>query len=396
MSRSTKLGVMISSKCETKFPTGTGRKLSDIRKDLKKEIEEIIIGGSQLFEVWINEETPPKGGKWDSWDVCMQAAKDSDIMIVITNGEAGWASNRGDVGVCHAEMMTALSSAPAKVRLIALQNVSITDDDEGQRNKRFQDELESQSLFRGGEVTEESMLKSRVFEALSDAVVCLVQAGSADAARGKYHSGGALDWSRLDFRSRRDEMVKVVRTALRERISAREENGRVFVKLQGVDVLVEVHALPAAFTIGPARELVGQPFLRDHELSSYLNDGVGGPLHVIACHRSATENQAVKLLGFPDATIVSTPFGIFVADPVQNVQFAFITNCRDESNTRHGVQRFFDWLGQTKEEVNVVQRALSRAEIVRVVAKVQSPKHESTPVSSSKRNTRTAKPERRK
>ena len=52
----------------------------------------------------------------------------------------------------------------------------------------------------------------------------------------------------------------------------------------------------------------------------------GGPVHVIACHKTATESQAARLLGFPDATLVSAPFGIFAADPVQKVQFAFITN----------------------------------------------------------------------
>jgi hypothetical protein len=132
--------------------------------------------------------------------------------------------------------------------------------------------------------------------------------------------------------------------------------------------------------------MVGQPFLRDHELSQSLEAEVGGPLHVIACHRTATESQAVKLLGFPDATIVSAPFGVFVADPVQKVQFAFITNCRDEANTRHGVQRFFEWLRQTNEEANVANRAKSRAHIVRAVAQVQNaPAVSATPASSKRK-----------
>jgi len=116
-----------------------------------------------------------------------------------------------------------------------------------------------------------------------------------------------------------------------------------------------------------------------------LGDGVGGPLHVIACHRKATESQAAKLLGFPDATIVSSPFGVFVADPVQKVQFAFITNCRDDANTRHGVQRFFEWLRQTNEEANVAHRAKARAHIVRAVAQVQGTSAAATGASRSKR-----------
>jgi hypothetical protein len=349
-----------------------GRKLSDIRKDLKRNIEAMDIAGRKGFEVWINESTPPQGGTWDSWDVCIEAVKDCDILLVISNGEAGWAENGGEVGICHAEMMTGLSLSPAKVRLIVLPNVPIVADADGQRNQRFQREVTRQSLFRGGVVNDETALNSRVFEALHDAVISLAQAGVKDATKGKYHSGAALDWSRLDFRARRDQMVAVVQESLRARPGSGEAEGRTLVALGGLQVLTDVHAIPAAMTIGPAREMVGQPFLRDHEFAHSLRGVVGGPLHIIACHRTVTESQAAKLLGFPDATIVSAPFGVFVADPVQKVQLAFITNCRDETNTRHGVQRFFEWLQQTNEEANVAQRAKARAHIVRAVAEVQN------------------------
>jgi hypothetical protein len=372
---------MLSSKCEVDFPLASGRQLSDIRRELKGAIEKMEIAGKKAFEVWINEVAPPSGGTWDSWDVCMEAVKACDILIVVSNGDAGWAANAGEIGICHAEMMTGLSLAPAKVRLIALPNLAITEDAAGTRNSRFQDELNKQSLFRGGTVKDEKSLKSRVCEALHDAVVTLAQAGVGDAAKGKYSNGAALDWTRLDFSARRNQMVAVVRHALLTRPGSKEVDGRVLLQLNGIDVLVEPHAIPAALTVGPAREMVGQPFLRDHELAASLQGAVGGPLHVIACQKTATESQAAKLLGFPDATIVVAPFGVFVADRVQNVQFAFITNCRDESNTRYSVQRFFQWLSQTQEEAAVAERALGRARIVRVVADVLTGGASSPPAS---------------
>ena len=134
-------------------------------------------------------------------------------------------------------------------------------------------------------------------------------------------------------------------------------------------MLIVPHAIPAAISVGPAKEMVGQPFLRDHELHRVLKDDRGGPVHIIACNKSATESQAIKLLGFPDATVVTTPFGVFVADNIQKVQFAFIVNCRDEATTRHGAQRFFEWLSQTGEEAFVAERAGARARIVRAIAK---------------------------
>ena len=43
----------------------------------------------------------------------------------------------------------------------------------------------------------------------------------------------------------------------------------------------------------------------------------------------------------PAITLVMVPFSVFSADPVQNMQFAFISNCRDETTTYHGAQRAF-------------------------------------------------------
>jgi hypothetical protein len=373
MAKSSKLRVMISSRCNDPFPSGAATTLTDIRRALKTEIEAMEIAGKKAFEVWINEETDPQGGTWDSWDVCLEAVKDCDILLVISNGNAGWADGAGSIGICHAEMMTGLSTAPGKVRLIALDNIPVTKDDAGKRNKRFQDEMTKQSLFRGGTVSTIDDLKKRVKDALHDAVIALTQAGVGEAARGRFHSGAALDWSRLDFSKRQAEMVRVLRDALLARKGSVEDSGKVFVKMDGQEVLTEPHAIPAALTVGPARELVGQPFLRDHLLASSFKGKRCGPLHIIACHKTATESQAAKLLGFPDATFVTAPFGVFVADPVQKVQFAFLTNCRDEANTRHGLQRFMEWLSQTGEETLLAQRAQARTRIVLAIAREAKP-----------------------
>jgi len=121
-------------------------------------------------------------------------------------------------------------------------------------------------------------------------------------------------------------------------------------------------------TVASAREMVGQPFLRDYESADLLKGERGGPIHLIACHRSVTEAQAAKQLGFPDATIVSPAFGVYVADNIQKIQMVFIANCRDETSTRHGVQRFFEWLEQSGEAKLLSDRAASRARIVQAIA----------------------------
>ena len=371
MAKSSKLRVMISSRNNDIFPVKPpGRPLSDIRKDLKTELENLTVFGKNIFEVWINESVPPQGGTWDSWDTCMLAVNDCDILIVLSNGDAGWAQSAGEIGICHAELMTGLSRSPGKVRLIELGNIAIAKNAEGERNQRFQNYVKKQSLFRGGTVKTEIELKERVREAILDAVVSLAQAGVREFGKGRFHSGDALDWSRLDFKARQAEMRRVLREAMRLRTGSADDDTNLIIKLGGLQVVVVPDAIPAAFSVSAAREMVGQPFLRDHELSAVLSKGKrGGPVHVIGCHKTATETQASKLLGFPDATIVSGPFGVFVADNIQKVQFAFIVNCRDETTTRHGVQRFFEWLNQTGEDLLVAERAQARARIVQAVAK---------------------------
>jgi hypothetical protein len=370
MALSQNIRVMISSRCKDQFPFGLKNSptLSKIREELKDEIERQELFGKKAFEVWINEKAPPSGGTWDSWDTCLKAVRDCDILIVLYNGNAGWANEAGDLGICHDELNTAYSTAPGKIRLIALPAIPVDSSDTGKRNKRFQDYVDTQSPFRGGEVNTVEELKQRVREALADAVVTLTQNGVLETSRGRSYSGQALDWDRMNFAQRRDAIVSVMRDAVTERKNAREENGNAFLQIGKQLVLFVFHAVPAAMSVAAAREMVGQPFLKDYVYEKSLEGKRGGPVHLIGCHKTVTEAQAMKLLGFPDATVVSTPFGVYVADNIQKIQLVLLASCRDDANTRHGVQRFFEWLAQTGEGTLLAQRAAARARIVKSVA----------------------------
>jgi len=94
-------------------------------------------------------------------------------------------------------------------------------------------------------------------------------------------------------------------------------------------------AISGPYVFAEAREGVNQLFLRDYEHATELGRDRLGPMHMITCHRPATEGQAVRQLGFPNATVVSTPFGVYVADKIQKIQLAFLSNCRDPTSTRY-------------------------------------------------------------
>ena len=359
-----RLRVMISSRCNDRFD---GAKLSILRGRLTEELEAAELFGNALFEVWTNEKAPPADGAGDSTDVCHKAVDDADILLVLYNGNAGWASSAPGIGICHSEMMRGMNSAAGKVRLISLGTIADggRDVDQTARNKRFQDYVATYNLFRGGMVTTADDAVARAKEAVFDAVHSLARLGVRESRKGKFHTGEALAWSSLNFADRQLRIVETLSSAFAERPKAVQDGKHVTIPVAGKSVMFVIHGVPAALTVAAAREMVGRPFLQDHQLVSTLGRAAG-PVHVIGCQKSATETQAAALLGFPDATIISAPFGIYVVDPVQKVQFLFLQSCRDQTTTRFSAQRFFEWLAQSGEDVTLASNATSRADYTRL------------------------------
>jgi hypothetical protein len=202
-------------------------------------------------------------------------------------------------------------------------------------------------------------------DALQDAVASMVHLG-VNNSRG-WDTGAPFDWSRLDYAQRKSAMETVLHASLRSEGAEKAGSARIH-KLENERVFFCCHAVSAAMTVPAAREMVGRPFLRDHELFGLMSGPIQGPVHVIACQKGVTENQAVSLLGFPDATIVTPAFGVYVADNVQKIQLVLLVNCRDESSTPYAVQRFFDWLVRSGEAKFLAARAKDRKAIIAAIA----------------------------
>jgi hypothetical protein len=141
----------------------------------------------------------------------------------------------------------------------------------------------------------------------------------------------------------------------------------------GTRLLARLDAIPAALTVAAARELVGQPFLRDHLYASALDQSrLPGIVHLIACHRGVTEAQALRMQGTPDAVAIASDFGIFVADHVQKTQLVLLAQCSDITAIALALRRFAEWLSQSREEARVVARAQSRQRILAVLSEEQT------------------------
>jgi hypothetical protein len=356
---------MVSSRCLDKFPASSTVELSDVRRRLKDRIEKVKLFGQRIFSVWINEDAPAAPGQ-DSWDACMQQVDKCDILLVLYNGNAGWTAQGGDVGICHGEFQRAYERVPAKVYPIQLGSSADVRTYRGEVNGRFQTYVETANLFRGSAKTENELFQVAE-ETLLHAIANLVELGGRETRRGRYYLGEALEWSKLDYTHREALISNVIKKALLDDGALAVSERLITHKVGDAQVLFKLHGVPASLAVSSARELVGRPFLKDHELADQLKQRAG-PIHLIGCNRTVTETQAASLLGFPDAIIVAGPFGIYVSDDVQKVQFVLLANCRDESLTRIALQRFTQWLSQSGEGPRVAERAKARSRIVKAIA----------------------------
>jgi hypothetical protein len=371
----TSIRVMISSRSRQSFPyKGKNTSLlSEVREDLVAMIKAEPLFEQPLFEPWINE--PAAAATRDIWDECMAQVQKADILIAIYSGDAGWAKEGGEIGICHAELDKALNSARGKVRILQVEPLApLRKGADGKRDQLFRDFVQREQSFTGTPCKNGEELIALCRLTLRETVAQMLRLGVREASRGKSYIGEALDWTRLDFRTRQQRMESVLTETLLERYKGdrlQNLNG-VTLTVLGKELLVMCSAIPGAYSIPEARESANQVFLHDWQYASVLKSGVLGPVHFIACNRSMTESQAIRQLGFADAIIVTTPFGVYVADDIQKIQIVYLANCREETTLRYRVQRTFDWLELAGERSLFLERAAARARIVQAIAKENS------------------------
>lgn len=368
------LTVMLSSRCHDLFEfQGEPRPMSDLRRAIKTDLEKIRFGGKAVFQVWIHEEE--FAGAAISWDTCIAKARQADIFLVLYNGNSGWSGStdetlKNNVGICHAEFNAALTKSREKVRSIHL--LPGLEDPENGPHTRFREEFLGSGVM-GAQVTNGEDAVRRAKEIAVATMLTLARSGVGVSSRGSGYSGQALDWNRMDYRTRRDAATRTLVNFLKARAAPGKASGHD--RLVILDVLPDqpvaflCDCIPASLTTASARELVGQPFLTDHLTVSGLPEEVAGPVHLIACHKGISQSQAMRQLGFPDAVIVPAPFGVYVADPVQKIQMVFLAHCQHETSTELQVQDFLSWLRREKEDRNLTARAISRRKLADLTAK---------------------------
>lgn len=364
------LTIMISSRCKDMiYFKNEAIQLTSLRNKIKEMINKETLFSENLLTTWINETAEPANANEDAWEHCLRQAREADLFICLYNGNSGWCrSGNTGFGICHAELEAALASGRSKVQLIELPRP--LDGADEPKDQSFQNYVKKLNLFRGGEVTCENQLYTRVGEAITGALVNLSRRGKNSSAKDKYDRGDALNWTRMSFEQRKSEIETVILSALSEKNRLHEPPLYTIIPINNMDVIFRVSAVPGPMSVAEAREMVGRPHLSDHQVATeFPKSKVIGPVHVVGCHKGITESQALSVLGIPDAVLVKSGFGIYVADNIQKAQIVFLNNCRDPATTRHSTQLFFDWLENSGEADPLCQRAKSRRKIINSISR---------------------------
>jgi hypothetical protein len=306
----------------------------------------------------------------------LKEAKQADIVIVLYNGESGGSIKKEPMGICHAELEAVLATQSKKVRGIPLPLADLPKDKLQRKcDEAFRAYVTNLDIFGPQANTGEEVIE-RVHQEVRDAVITLVQNAAVTPDLSRSNIGPALAWHRLSYagreRAMRDEVQKVLAdvdgTEPANSKPTQAEWMTVWLNVGGKKLLGALHAIPAGLSQSAAREKVGQPFLLDHTLHADLAAGDGGPLHIVACYKGATESQALKMLGFPDATVVPGRFGLHVADSVQKIQIVLLKNCESPTATRSAVTAWLEWLQRSAEDRHVSERAAARKRIIAAIA----------------------------
>lgn len=354
--------VFLSSKVNPVFE-GLDRSdysLADLRKFIKKEFEGEIFLGEKLIKVVMNEEGFEATFDKDAFDNCLENVKSADLIVILYNGDAGWAPDK-DInanGICHEEYLQAMNDHPSMTRGVNLtkyfKSVSYSVDQK-KRNDSFMDDINR--LYRFKEYSEAKSI-DELEEYIKKLILGYIKHSIDQAFKAKKELdqnntifGKTLDWKKLSYAQRAKELKEISTATF----------GDIF-----SDTICQYHGIPDHLSISDARNSMGRPFLHEHELikGSSFNSGV---IHFITVYGNATETQIKNLIGFPDLTLIKTTFGFYLWEQTSQIQIFVSSNCINPNLIKTRRQQILNWLKSSNEKRKIKIRADERYKILKAI-----------------------------
>lgn len=354
-----KLVVFISSRVQSTFNgLDFPYRLTDLRLFLQNQLESQKFLGEHMIKVVINENSFDSDFSTNGFDNCLKAMRPSNIILILYNGEAGWSLDGN--GICHDEFLLAMQELPGMTYAINLSHFFTPSQDkrEAEKNERFQ--LEIRDTFRHME-----SIYAETVAVLETRVLCQVKRYILDAIRksletrklvdtGSSVFGPTLDWSKLSYPDRQSVLL----FELKKRFEK-------FPPFEGI--LKTYNSIPDNMSVAEARNLIGRPFLYEHELLSLKNSEDKGVIHMVAVYGNATEVQVKNLVGYPDVTVIKTPFGFYLWEKSVSIQMFFLVRCINPSTLGTRTHQLIHWLKTSREEKLISDRARVRFYILNAI-----------------------------
>lgn len=361
-----KIKIFLSSKVTPVFENIDVKdySLEKLRKFIKSEFESVEFLGEKIFSIITNEEGFESSFTADAFDTCIKNIKNCDLIIILYNGDAGWAPDGDDKanGICHEEFLTAVQDLPSMTKGINIssyfKNINYKDDQKA-RNKKFEEDLNSYYRFIEFSTSKtkneiELFIKNLISGYIKTAIDSAFKAQKeVDAVKTIF--GKTLDWTKLTY--------------IQRSIEIKSHSEKSFNSIFN-DTICKFHAIPDNMSISDARNEMGRPFLYEHELLTSTNLKIG-VIHFVSVYGTCTEAQIKNLIGFPDLTIIKGSFGYYCWVQSTQLQLFFITKCINPSIFGTRKSQIENWLKSTKEKNNIIKRAAARFSILKAIKNAQ-------------------------
>ncbi len=361
--------IFISSRNNDKVIIGgiEGDTLTDIRRYLKRELENIKFLGKDFFEIKINEDFGATAST-DSYNKCLEEVKDSDFFIALYNGAAGWAPAGIDLGICLAEYDTAINISSEKVTMVDVRKfftIVPKDKNEADRNSKFQKYLNDLNAFNNplkvsvGKMNNDGF-KEELLASFQNVIYKHILERIKLSNRYYDFEGNnkiSLNWKKMKYDDRNDEIVKILSNLISTNLDY-----KIFE--------TKVYSIPDNMSVEDAKSYTGRPFLKDQDIIQITKAGTikkKGPVHFIGVYGTASEIQVKNLIGFPDVSTIKDVFGIYVWEQNTHSQLVFLTECKTPEALKSKFLLFCNWSRSKGEYDNICKRAEARSHILKSI-----------------------------
>ncbi len=357
-----KIKVFLSSRVRSQFE-GLDEEfnLSDLRQFIREQLEAETLLDENVFDVITNETSFKGDFSKDSFDNCLDTMRASNVIIIFYNKEAGWSANDlATNGICHEEFLLAMNDFSGMTWAMDISSY-FTLPEEGiqkEKNDAFIRDFERNSPHMeeiSGLKTADS-LKNTILEQIKGYLLTAVQKSFDTRKQEVMVSnvfGSTLDWSKLTYHERRTEMQSVLDPTFTT-IPAFE------------NVLKAFHAIPDNMSVADARNMIGRPFIEEHELIKNKKEQ-RGIIHFVAVYGNATEIQVKNHVGYPDLVVIKGSFGFYLWEKNSHIQMFFLIKCINPQIVKRCLSQVTNWLRISKEQQKIVVRASARYSILNAI-----------------------------